>query len=156
MKFAFKWITELPLPLTNTPTATATLFLQKEKAFFLNLYVDENAGLTTNKNHPLKDNDRLPQSTDNILFSQGSPLCLPRVLFKSAFDELLERSFAGLNITRNDFMRNYYIPFLQKRLSIIMHESIDCQLNKIEKTKTHKAAILPISRLSNLLTLNVD
>ena len=51
-------------------------------------------------------------------------------MFKTAFNKLHEHPHTGMKITYNTFKQNYYIPFLEKWLSIFIHDSIECQRNK--------------------------
>ena len=51
-------------------------------------------------------------------------------MFKTAFNKLHEHSHTGMKITYNTFKQYYYIPFLEKWLSIFIHDCIECQRNK--------------------------
>ena len=51
-------------------------------------------------------------------------------MFKTAFNKLHEHSHTGIRITYNTFSHYYYIPFLEKWLSIFIHDCIECQRNK--------------------------
>ena len=68
-------------------------------------------------------------SSENII-TQESRLCLPLALFQAAFEKIHENSHAGITIAQNDFNQYYYIPLLQKWLSIFIHDCIRCQTNK--------------------------
>ena len=57
-------------------------------------------------------------------------ICLPFRLFKTVFNKLHEHSHTGMKITYNTFKQYYYIPFLEKWLSIFIHDCIECQRNK--------------------------
>ena len=57
-------------------------------------------------------------------------ICLPFRMFKTVFNKLHEHSHTGIKITYNTFSQNYYIQFLEKWLSIFIHECIECQRNK--------------------------
>ena len=49
---------------------------------------------------------------------------------KTVFNKLHEHSHTGIKITYNTFSQYYYIPFLEKWLSIFIHDCIECQRNK--------------------------
>ena len=51
-------------------------------------------------------------------------------MFKTVFNKLHEHSHTGMKLTYNTFKQNYYIPFLEKWLSIFIHDCIECQRNK--------------------------
>ena len=51
-------------------------------------------------------------------------------MFKTVFYKLHEHSHTGIKITYNTFSQYYYIPFLEKWLSIFIHDCIECQRNK--------------------------
>ena len=51
-------------------------------------------------------------------------------MFKTVFNKLHEHSHTGIKITYNTFSQYYYIPFLEKWLSIFIHDCIECQRNK--------------------------
>ena len=51
-------------------------------------------------------------------------------MFKTVFNKLHEHSHTGIKITYNTFKQYYYIPFLEKWLSIFIHDCIECQRNK--------------------------
>ena len=57
-------------------------------------------------------------------------VCLPFRMFKTVFNKLHEHSHTGIKITYNTFSQYYYIPFLEKWLSIFIHDCIECQRNK--------------------------
>ena len=51
-------------------------------------------------------------------------------MFKTVFNKLHDHSHTGMKITYNTFKQYYYIPFLEKWLSIFIHDCIECQRNK--------------------------
>ena len=57
-------------------------------------------------------------------------ICLPFRMFKTVFNKLHEHSHTGIKITYNTFSQYSYIPFLEKWLSIFIHDCIECQRNK--------------------------
>ena len=79
-----------------------------------------------------------PLSELNIINQPSTPnfvqdtirIWLPFRMFKTVFNKLHEHSHTGMKITYNTFKQYYYIPFLEKWLSIFMHDCIECQRNK--------------------------
>ena len=53
---------------------------------------------------------------------------LPTV--QNYFNKLHEHSHTGIKITYNTFAQYYYIPFVEKWLSIFIHDCVECQCNK--------------------------
>ena len=60
-------------------------------------------------------------------------------MFKTVFNKLHEHSHTGIKITYNTFARYYYIPYVEKWLSIFIHDCIECQRNKHFNMKTQTA-----------------
>ena len=70
---------------------------------------------------------------------------------KTVFNKLLEHSHTGMKITYNTFKQYYYIPFLEKWLSIFIHDCIECQRNKHFNMKIQTA---PHNLFQNMLHLS--
>ena len=51
-------------------------------------------------------------------------------MFKTVFNKLHEHSHTGIKIAYTTFSQFYNIPFLEKWLSIFIHDCIECQRNK--------------------------
>ena len=49
---------------------------------------------------------------------------------QNCFYKLHEHSHTGIKITYNTFAQYYYIPFVEKWLSIFIHDGVECQRNK--------------------------
>ena len=60
-------------------------------------------------------------------------------MFRTVFNKLYEHSHTGFKITFNTFSRYYYIPYLDKWLSIFIHDCIENQRNKHFDMKIHTA-----------------
>ena len=56
-------------------------------------------------------------------------------MFKTVFNKLHEHSHNSIKITYNTFSQNYYISFLEKWLSIFIHDCIECQRKKHSNMK---------------------
>ena len=60
-------------------------------------------------------------------------------MFRKVFNKLHEHSHTGIKITYKTFSQYYYIPYLEKWLSIFIHDRIECQRNKHFNIEIHTA-----------------
>ena len=60
-------------------------------------------------------------------------------MFRTVFNKLHEHSHTGIKVTSNTFYQYYYIPYLDRWLSIFIHDCIECQRNKHFNMKIHTA-----------------
>ena len=60
-------------------------------------------------------------------------------MFRTVFNKLHAHSHTGIKTTSNRFSQYYYIPYLDKWLSIYIHDCIECQRNKHFNMKNHTA-----------------
>ena len=94
---------------------------------FSQFFIDDSTNLINLYNeHPTT----LNQSSTPDFVRATIRICLPFRLFKTVFNKLHEHSHTGIKITYNTFAQYYYIPFLEKWLSIFIHDCIECQRNK--------------------------
>ena len=80
---------------------------------------------TTNTNSPTTNHTSSP-----VIIRDTIRICLPFRMFRTVFNKLHEHSHTGIKITYNTFSQYYYIPYLEKLLSIFIHDCIECQRNK--------------------------
>ena len=66
-------------------------------------------------------------------------------MFKTVFNKLHEHSHTGIKLTYNTFSQYYYIPFLEKWLSIFIHYCFECQRNKHFNMKVQTAPTQSLS-----------
>ena len=90
----------------------------------------------------------IPSYFSEKMITQESRLCLPLALFQAAFARIHEHSHARITIAQNNFNQYFYIPLLQKWLSIFINDCIRCQTNKHVKMTHQKAALLPFSKMA--------
>ena len=110
-----------------TPLITGTPFLLVYYKRFSQLFINESTNLISLYiTNPTVNNQ---SSTPNFV-QDTIRICLPFRLFKTVFNKLHEHSHTGMKITYNTFKQYYYIPFLEKWLSIFIHDCIECQRNK--------------------------
>ena len=123
----YSWLIKIEKPETLTPLITGTPFVQACYKRFSELFIDDSTNLISLYNkHP----NTLNQSFIPDFVRATIRLCLPFRLFKTVFNKLHEHSHSGIKITYNTFAQYYYIPFVEKWLSIFIHDCIKCQRNK--------------------------
>ena len=66
-------------------------------------------------------------------------ICLPFRMFQTVFNKLHEHSHIGIKITYHIFSQYYFIPYLEKKLSIFILDCLECQRNKHFNMKTQTA-----------------
>ena len=114
-------------PESLKPLITGTPFLHSNYKRFSQLFIDDSTNLIS-----------LYITIPNVINQPTSPdfvhatirICLPFRLFKTVFNKLHEHSHTGIKITYNTFAQYYYIPFVEKWLSIFVHDCIEFQRNK--------------------------
>ena len=121
-------ITHHEKPQFVTPLITGTPFLHVYYKRFSQLFIDESTNLISLYiTNPTVTNQ---SSTPNFVHDTMR-ICLPFRMFKTVFNKLHEHSHTDyMKSTYNTFKQYYYIPFLEKWLSIFIHDCIDGQRNK--------------------------
>ena len=94
------------------------------------------------KNKPFSD--RLSNTTPPLVYSDIRTWFSFR-LFKTAFNKLHAHCHTGTKSTYNTFSQYYYIPFLEKWLSLFIHDCRECQRNKHFNMKINTAPIQSFS-----------
>ena len=77
--------------------------------------------------------------------SQRDKMCLPFKLFHAAFNKLHAHGHSAIKIFIKAFNQFYFIPYLNKWMSIFIHDCIDCQQNKHKNQKIQTASIQTFS-----------
>ena len=127
LRTVYSWIIKNEKPETLTPLITGTPFLHAYYKRFSELFIDDSTNLISlYTNHPTT----LNQSFTPDFVRATIRICLPFQLFKTVFIKLHEHSHTGIKITYNTFAQYYYIPFVEKWLSIFIHDCIECQRNE--------------------------
>ena len=115
----YQWILNNERPLQIDPTIAANSLLVYYK-IFNQLYI----------NHDTKiihiDYPNLHDSNPN----QRDKICLPFKLFYAAFNKLHAHGHSGIKISIKVFNQFHFIPYLNKWMSIFIHDCIECQKNK--------------------------
>ena len=138
----YSWIIINDKPDSLTPIITGTLFLHAFYKRFSQLFIDDSTNLfSLYITNPFDTN----KASISNLIHPTIRICLPFRLFKTVFNKLHEHSHTGNKITYTTFSQYYYIPFLEKWLSIFKHDCIECQRNKHFNQKIPTAPIQSFS-----------
>ena len=132
LRTVYSWIIHNNKPEFLTPLITGTPFLHAYYKRFSQLFIDDTTHLISFIiKHP---NNTNTSSTPDFV-NATIKICLPFRLFKTVFNKLHEHSHTGINT----FSQYYYIPFLEKWLSIFIHDCLECQRNKHFNQKAQTA-----------------
>ena len=112
-----------------TPLITGNLFLHTYYKRFAQLFIDTTTNLISlHITNPLPP-EKHPISIPKLLHSTIR-ICLPFRMFRAVFNKLHDHSHTGIEITYNTFSQYYYNPYLEKWLSIFIHDCLECPKNK--------------------------
>ena len=115
----YHWLETNERPLQTDPTIASNSFLSVYYKLFNQLYI----------NHDTKiihiDYPNLHDSNPN----QKDKICLPFKLFHAAFNKLHAHGHSGIKIFIKSFTQFYFLPYLNKWMSILIHNFIECQQN---------------------------
>ena len=136
LRTVYSWLLNNEKPEFVTPLITGTPFLHVYYKRFSQLFIDESTKLISLY---ITNPTVINQSSTPNFVQDTIRICLPFRLFKTVFNKLHEHSHTGMKITYNTFKQYYYIPFLEKWLSIFIHDCIQCQRNKHFKMKIQTA-----------------
>ena len=116
----YHWLETNERPLPIDPTIESNSFLSVYYKLFNQLYI----------NHDLKiiliDYPTLHDSNPN----QKDKICLPFKLFHAAFNKLHAHGHSGIKISIKVLNQFSFIPYLNKWMSIFIHNCIECQQNR--------------------------
>ena len=82
--------------------------------------------------------------------NQRDKICLPFKLFHAAFNKLHAHGHSGIKISIKAFNQFYFIPYLNKWMSIFIHDCIECQQKKHINQKIQTASIQTISENASI------
>ena len=123
------WISRNEKPEFPTRLITGNLFLFAYYKRVAQLFIDTTTNLIS-----LHITNPLPPETHPIsipkLLHSTIRICIPFRMFQTVFNKLHDHSHTGIKITYNTFSQYYYIPYLEKWLSIFLHDCFECQKNK--------------------------
>ena len=119
LRTVYSWIVKNEKPESLTPLITRTPFLHAYYKRFTQLFLDDSTNLISlYTKHPTTQN----QSSTPDFVHATIRICLS--------NKLHEHSHTGIKITYNTFAQYYYIPFVEKWLSIFIHDFVECPRNK--------------------------
>ena len=144
LRTIYSWVTKNEKPEFLTPLITGTPFLYAYYKRFSYFFIEDSTNLISlyiTHTNTLKTQHT---SSPNII-RDTIRICLPFRMFRTVFNKLHEHSHTGIKITYTTFSQYYYIPFLEKWLSIFIHDCIECQRNKHFNMKIQTAPIQSFS-----------
>ena len=83
-------------------------------------------------------------------------ICLPFKLFHAAFNKLHAHGHSGIKISMKAFNQFNFIPFLNKWISIFIHDCIECQQNKHINQKIQTATIQTFSENASYFNYRIS
>ena len=125
----YHWLQNNERPLQIDPPIACNSFLSVYYKLFHQLYI----------NHETKIIHIHYSNIHDSNLNQNDKICLPFKLFHAAFNELHAHGHSGVKISIKAFNQFYFIPFLNKWMSIFIHDCIECQQNKHFNQKIHTA-----------------
>ena len=142
----YQWVLNNKRPLQIDPTIAANSFLLVYYKIFNHLYI----------NHDTKiihiDYPNLHDSNPN----QRDKICLPFKLFHAAFNKLHAHGHSGIKISITIFNQFYFIPYLNKWMSIFIHDCIESQQNKHINQKIQTASIQTFSENASYFNYRIS
>ena len=127
LRTVYSWILNDEKRESLTQLITGTPFLHAYYKRFSKRFIDDSTILITLH---IKSPTVLKQPSTPDFVHATIRICLPFRMFKTNFNKLHEHSHTGIKITYYTFARYYFIPFVEKWLSIFIHDCIECQRNK--------------------------
>ena len=91
--------------------------------------------------------DSNPNQNDNI--------CSPFKLFHAAFNKLHAHG-QGMKISIKDFNQFYFIPFLNRWMSVFIHDCIECQQHKHNNQKIQTATLQTFSENASFFNYRIS
>ena len=126
LRTVHSWISRNEKPKFLTPLITGNLFLHAYYKRFKQLFIDTTTNLVSLYiTNPLPPETH-PISKPNQLLSTIS-ICIPFRMFQTVFNKLHDHSQTGIKTTYNTFSQYYCIPYLEKWLSVFIHDCLECQ-----------------------------
>ena len=155
MKTVYHWLRHNAKHDHTTPLIHGSHFLHAYYKSFSQLLFDEGTNLISLYTKNTFFSDTQPNTTPSLVYSTIR-ICLPFRLFKTALNKLHAPCLTGTKITYNIFSQYYYIPFLEKWLSIFIHDCLECQQNKHLNMKIHTAPLQTFSEHAPSFTYRIS
>ena len=130
----------------HTPGKNLTVADMLSPKIFNQLYINHDTKIIH------KDYPNLHDSNPN----QRDKTCLPFKLFHAAFNKLHAHGHSGIKIPIKAFNQFYFIPYLNKWMSIFIHDCIECQQNKHINQKIQTASIQTFSENASYFNYRIS
>ena len=88
--------------------------------------------------------------------NQKDKICLPVKLFHAAFHKLHAHGHSGIKLSLKAFNQFYFLPYLNKWMSIFIHDCIECQQNKHINQKIQTAKIQTFSENASYFSYRIS
>ena len=142
----YHWLKINERPLQKDPTIASNSFLSVYYKLFNQLYI----------NHDTKiihiDYPNVHDSNPN----QKDKICLSFKLFHAAFNKLIAHGHSGIKIFIKALNQFYFLPYLNKWMSIFTHDCIECQQNKHFNKKTQTATMQTFSENASYFNYRIS
>ena len=142
----YQWLLTSERPSQIDPTIAANSFLLVYYKIFNQLYINHDTKIIH------KDYPNLHDSNSN----QRDKICLPFKLFHAAFYKLHAHGHSGIKIPIKAFNQFYFIPYLDKWMSIFIHDCIECQQNEHINQKIQTASIQTFSENASYFNYRIS
>ena len=121
LRTVYSWLTHNEKPEFPTPLITGTPFLHAYYKRFSQHFIDNSANLTSIYTKTTISSETHPNPFPNTIHNTIR-ICRPLRLFKTVFNKLHSHSLTGIKF--------FFIPYLERWLSIFIHDCLECQRNK--------------------------
>ena len=135
----YHWLKTNKRPFRIDPTKAGNSFLSVYYKLFNQLYINHDTKII-HINYP-NFHDSNPNQKDKIY--------LPFKLFHAAFNKLHAHGHSGTKISIKAYIQFYFLPYLNKWMSIFIHDCIECQQNKHINQKIQTATIQTFSEIAS-------
>ena len=142
----YHWLQNNERPSQIDPTIASNSFLSVYYKLFHQIYLNHETKII--HTHYSNIHDSNPNQNDKI--------CLPFKLFHAAFNKLHAHGHSGIKISIKAFNQFYFIPFLNKWMSIFIHDCIECQQNKHNNQKIQTATIQTFSEIASYFNFRIS
>ena len=142
----YHWLEKNERPFQIDPTIASDSFLSVYYKLFNQLYI----------NHDTKiihiDYPNIHNSNPN----QRDKICSSFKLFHAAFNKLHAHGHCGIKLSIEAFNQFYFIPYLNKWMSIFIHDCIGCQQNKQLNQNIQNATIQKFSESASYFNYRIS
>ena len=142
----YHWLKIKERPLQIDPTIASNSYLSVYYKLFNQLFINHD----TKRIHI--DYPNIHDSNPN----QEDKICLPFKLFHAVFNEVHAHGHSGNKIYIKAFNQFYFLPNLNKWMSIFIHDCIECQQNKHINQKIQTATIQTFSENASYFNYRIS